>query len=61
MPAIAISLVHPWVKHRDALLACALRVIRAFIGHAVARTRHANSLIVVSGESGRLEALQECG
>ena len=55
------SLVHPEVKKLlGALRAWALRVIRAFTGHAVAKARPANSLTVVSRESCRLEVLQEC-
>ena len=45
-PTNAASLVHPRVKFLGALLACALRVVRVFTGHAVARNRPANSLIM---------------
>ena len=47
-------------KLLGALRAWALRFIRAFLGHAVAKARPANSLTVVSRESCRLEVLQEC-
>ena len=47
-PTNAASLVHPKVKLLGALLACALRVVRVFTVHAVARSRPANSLIMES-------------
>ena len=58
-PTNAASLVHPRVKLLGVLLACALRVVRVFTGHAVARSRRANSLIMESRTPCRLDVLQE--